>query len=201
MVEDGARSATGRAEAGAERGWARSAEQDPGDGGDPERDRQPSHEQQPDLLGEDRRARRGEGPSSQAPPHDAIVVAMSQTARMQDAFGFVIVGVVIVAAIVALVTLGSARRSYDQIGADGLNDGSDRPAHEPLGGAGHAAVRDDEIRQMLGARNARRVRQGKAPLDVEAELRTLEAVPVTADPGLVRYRLALANLQTLTGHF
>jgi hypothetical protein len=110
---------------------------------------------------------------------------MSQTARMQEAFGFVIVGVVVVAAVVALVTLGSARRSYDQIGADGLNDGSDRPAHEPLGGAGHAAIRDDEIRQMLGARNARRVRQGKAPLDVKEELRTLEAAPVAADPGLV----------------
>lgn len=104
---------------------------------------------------------------------------------MQGAFGWVIVGVTVIAAIVAVVTLGSARRAYDRIGADGLNDGSDRRADEPTGGAGLAAVRDDEIRQMLGARNARRARQGKAPLDVEAELRALEAAPVPADPGLV----------------
>ena len=96
----------------------------------------------------------------------------------------VIFGVTILAAVVAVISLGSSRRAYDQIGADGLNDGSDRPAHEPTGGAGHAAARDDEIRQMLDARNARRVRQGKEPLDVQAELDALVRAPVAADPGL-----------------
>src|SRR4051794_41780682 len=42
--------------------------------------------------------------------------------------------------------------------------------------------RDAEIRQMLGARNDRRARQGKAPLDVEAGLKRLTG-PVV-DSGL-----------------
>lgn len=105
---------------------------------------------------------------------------------MQEAFGFVIFGVVALAAVVAVVSLGSSRRAFDEIGANGLNDGADRPASEPLSGAGFTAVRDEEARQMLEARNARRARQGKAPLDVEQELARLVAAPPThADPQLV----------------
>jgi hypothetical protein len=43
-------------------------------------------------------------------------------------------------------------------------------------------VRDDEIRQMLEARNERRARRGQPPLDIEAELAAL--VRPSADPGL-----------------
>src|SRR5918997_138202 len=57
-----------------------------------------------------------------------------------------------------------------------------RPAPTP---AVAAAERDDEIRQMLTARNARREAKGQAPLDVEDELRRLtSAAPATADPAL-----------------
>lgn len=105
---------------------------------------------------------------------------------MQEAFGIVIFGVVIIAALIGAATLGSARSAFDHIGANGLNDGSDRPASEPLSGAGFTAVRDEEARQMLEARNARRVRQGKEPLDVEQELARLVARPAThVDPQLV----------------
>ena len=45
-----------------------------------------------------------------------------------------------------------------------------------------AGERDEEIRQMLEARNARRIRQGKEPLDVETELAALSRPAV--DPGL-----------------
>jgi hypothetical protein len=91
---------------------------------------------------------------------------------MEEAFAivlFVVVGVAVVAALWALVTSGG---SYDQIGGGGLFD--DRPKAGPAA----AAERDAEIRQMLEARNARRVARGEAPLDVESELRSL------ADPGL-----------------
>jgi hypothetical protein len=90
---------------------------------------------------------------------------------MQDAFGIVLVVVVVLAAIVAIVTLGGFGRAYDEIGRGGLSlgDGSDRPAREPTP-AMAAGERDAEIRQMLEARNARRVRQGQEPLDVEAEV-------------------------------
>lgn len=111
---------------------------------------------------------------------------MGHTGAVQEAFGFVIFGVVAVAAVVAVLSLGSSRRAWDEIGANGLNDGSDRPASEPLSGAGFTAVRDEEARQMLEARNARRVRQGKEPLDVERELARLVTAPATqADPQLV----------------
>jgi hypothetical protein len=89
--------------------------------------------------------------------------------------------VVVLAAIVAIVTLVGFGRTYDQIGRGGLSlgDGSDRPAREPTG-AMAAGERDAEIRQMLEARNARRLRQGKEPLDVEAELAALARPAIDA---------------------
>jgi hypothetical protein len=45
-----------------------------------------------------------------------------------------------------------------------------------------ASEREAEIRQMLEARNARRLRQGKEPLDLDAELAALDRP--AADPGL-----------------
>ncbi len=104
---------------------------------------------------------------------------------MEEAFGIVIFSVVIIAALIGIATLGSSRSAYGEIGANGLNDGSDRPANEPVSGAGFTQVRDEEARQMLEARNARRVRQGKEPLDVERELARLLTTPATiADPAL-----------------
>ena len=99
---------------------------------------------------------------------------------MQDAFGIVIWVVVIVAAIVAVVAFAFSSGAYDQIGKGGLftDEAPTRPDAAPVS----AAVRDDEIRQMLVARNARRERRGEPPLDVEAELAVLTRPAV--DPGL-----------------
>ena len=80
---------------------------------------------------------------------------------MQEAFAivlFVVVGVAVVAAIWALVTSGG---SYDDIGGGRM--ALDRREAT-------AAERETEIRQMLQARNARRVARGQEPLDVEAEV-------------------------------
>jgi hypothetical protein len=108
---------------------------------------------------------------------------------VQDAFWIVLVVVVIGASIVAVITFAISDKTYAQIGRGGLSlrDGSDRPASEPLSGARFAAVRDDEIRQMLEARNDRRVRRGQEPLDIEHELATLLAPgpDLSADPALV----------------
>jgi hypothetical protein len=102
---------------------------------------------------------------------------------VQEAFGIVLVVVVVLAAIVAVITVAGSGRAYDEIGRGGLSlrDGSDRPAREPTPAVA-AGERDEEIRQMLEARNARRRRQGKEPLDVEAELAALSRPAV--DPGL-----------------
>jgi len=102
-----------------------------------------------------------------------------------DAFGYVIVGVVAVSFVIAIVMAASTGKLYDQIGKGGLslNDGSDRPAHEPaVSGAVATRERDDEIRQMLVARNARREARGQATKDVEEEFAELTRPAV--DPGL-----------------
>jgi hypothetical protein len=104
---------------------------------------------------------------------------------MADALPIVIVAVTVLAALIAVATLASSGRSYDHIGRGGLslNDGSDRPAREPVAtGAAAARERDDEIRQLLEARNERRRRRGLEPVDVEAALRALDRSAI--DPGL-----------------
>src|SRR4051794_6347838 len=100
---------------------------------------------------------------------------------MQDAFGIVIFAVVIVATIVAVVSLWGRSSAYEQIGRGGLSLRDEEPRKEPTGAVA-LRERDDEIRQMLDARNERRARRGEAPLDVEAELARLTAPAV--DPGL-----------------
>jgi len=102
---------------------------------------------------------------------------------MQDAFGIVLVVVVVLAAIVAIATLGGFGRAYEQIGRGGmsLRDGSDRPAGE-ITPAMAAGERDEEIRQMLEARNARRAAQGRPTVDVERELAELTRPAAATDP-------------------
>src|SRR4051812_33773533 len=104
---------------------------------------------------------------------------------MADALPIVIVAVTVLAALIAVGTLATSGRSYDQIGRGGLSlrDGSDGPTREPArSGAGAARERDDEIRQLVEARNERRRRRGLEPVDVEAAIRELEGP--AADPGL-----------------
>jgi hypothetical protein len=103
---------------------------------------------------------------------------MLHNLRMEDAFGYVLFGVVVVAAIVAVFSLRGER--YDHIGRGGLFEDGPRP--EGGGGGDSAAVRDAEVRQMLAARNARRVARGEAPVDVEEEIARLTRPAV--DPAL-----------------
>ena len=102
---------------------------------------------------------------------------------MEAAFGTILFVVVIVATLVAVASLRGAR--YDHVGRGGLfeDDPNKRPEPPP---AVAAAERDDEIRQMLTARNARREAKGKAALDVEEELQRLTRGPAAAaaDPAL-----------------
>jgi len=104
---------------------------------------------------------------------------------MQDAFGIVIFAVVAISAVVAVVSLFWRSKLYDEIGRGGI--GNDREI-EPAAHQSHAhgsvdrGERDAEIRQMLGARNARAAARGEAEVDVEAELQRLTAPAV--DPGL-----------------
>ena len=101
---------------------------------------------------------------------------------MEEAFGIVIFAVVGISAVVAVITLFSRGKTYDEIGRGGIGDDREIRPPAPTGGAVSTAERDDEIRQMLGARNARAAARGEAEVDVEDELARLTAPAV--DPGL-----------------
>jgi hypothetical protein len=94
---------------------------------------------------------------------------------VQGALGIVVFGTVIVAAVIAVVSLVHRSDLYDQIGSGGLSlgDGTDRRPDPAPSSPAAIAVRDEEIRQMLEAQNARRIRRGQAPVDIEEELRRL----------------------------
>jgi hypothetical protein len=101
---------------------------------------------------------------------------------MQEAFGIVIFAVVGISVVLAVVSLLFRSSTYDQIGRGGIGDDREiRPA-APSGGPIDLGERDDEIRQMLAARNARHAARGEASLDVEEELARLTAPAV--DPAL-----------------
>ncbi|HVE69336.1 MAG TPA: hypothetical protein VNB64_12215 [Solirubrobacteraceae bacterium] len=116
--------------------------------------------------------------------HNAQVSTVFAEA-LQDAFWPVLLVVVVGAGLVAIVTFIGSGRLYDQIGRGGLSLNEDAPYGRrgaPAAQEG-AGVREDEIRQMLAARNEHRARRGQAPLDVEDELRRLTATQ-GGDPAL-----------------
>ena len=86
---------------------------------------------------------------------------------MHSAFGTVVVVVVGVGLVCALAGLIASRRTWEDYGRNHLvRDSELRPTAPSVAGP----ERDTEIRQLLEARNARRERQGKPPLDVEEEV-------------------------------
>jgi hypothetical protein len=108
---------------------------------------------------------------------------MLMLATTQDAFWTVLLVVVIGGAVIAVITFIGTGKLYEQIGRGGLSINEDedlRPRDSGSGGAATARERDDEIRQLLTARNERRARRGEEPIDVEAELERLTAPTVDA---------------------
>jgi hypothetical protein len=108
---------------------------------------------------------------------------------MERAFLIVVVVVGVVGILGGVIALLGSRGSWESLGRDRLLMESDlddprgrRPARRPVtdGAApGAVAERDEEIRQMLDARNRRRRRHGQSELDVEAELSRLTRTPVS----------------------
>ncbi len=96
---------------------------------------------------------------------------------MQGAFGTVVLvvcGVGIAGAVLALL-LG--RRTWEDYGRNHLV--MERSPSQPAAGSAAAMFeRDEEIRQMLEARNARRRRRGEPELDIDQELSRLIAPAV-----------------------
>ena len=104
---------------------------------------------------------------------------------MQDAFGIVIFAVVGISAVLAVASLFLRGKVYDEIGRGGIGDDREMERPRPSSSGGgylDTAERDAEIRQMLGARNARAAARGEAEVDVDEELARLTAPAV--DPAL-----------------
>ena len=83
-------------------------------------------------------------------------------------FLVVVIVVPLIAFAVAIVALATSGGSYDRIGRGGLSLDDPPPAAPP-------AEREADLRDLLEARNARRVARGEPPADVDAELRALRA--------------------------
>jgi hypothetical protein len=101
--------------------------------------------------------------------------------RVQGAFVTVVWIVCAVGIIGAIAALALNRRTWDEYGRDHLLMDSDqsRPGRAKSAvPTASAAERDEEVRQMLEARNARRRRRGEAEIDVEQELARLTAPAV-----------------------
>lgn len=90
---------------------------------------------------------------------------------MQSAFLFVVLGVCAVGVVGAIVALATSRRDWARYGSDRLVLDSEAPRTPTA-----SRQRDEEVRQMLEARNARRRRRGEPELDIEAELARLTTV-------------------------
>jgi hypothetical protein len=117
---------------------------------------------------------------------------MSNNRAVQSLFPIIVFGAVVFSVVMSVVFLLSRGGLYDHIGEDGFSRDSDAlegpPPPAPDSAAGRAE-REQEIRQMLGARSERLVSRGEPPLDIDAEVaRLLEPAtqPASHTPALVQ---------------
>jgi hypothetical protein len=94
---------------------------------------------------------------------------------VQSAFGTVILVVCGVGVVGAVAALLANRRTWEDYSSNHLI--RDSELGRPTGGSQAASIseRNEEIRQMLEARNARRRRRGEPEVDIEQELGRLTA--------------------------
>ena len=102
---------------------------------------------------------------------------------VHGALGTLIWIVLIVAAVIALAAITSSGKAWDELGKDHMLMDRDTRQSPRSGPGSVVQERNEEIRQMLEARNARRARRGEEPVDVEQELRRLTDQP-QIDPQL-----------------
>jgi hypothetical protein len=107
---------------------------------------------------------------------------------MEEAFGAILIGICVVAIVIALLSYRGTGTIYKNLGRTGefaLDDERERkPEPKPQSPAASAEARE-EVRQMLEAKSARRERRGEPALDVDAELEILMK-PVTVKDAALR---------------
>jgi hypothetical protein len=95
---------------------------------------------------------------------------------VHSTFNIVIWAVSLLAVVIAFGALIASRKTWEDYGKGRFVMDHESPRDAAV------AERDDEIRQLLEARNERRARRGEDPVDVDAELARLTAPAV--DPEL-----------------
>ena len=94
---------------------------------------------------------------------------------VQAVFGTVLWIVCAIGLLLALIALIRSGKTWEDFGKNRLLSEAEMGGQPAAGSAASVRERDVEIRQMLEARNARRIRRGEAPIDVELELSRLTA--------------------------
>jgi hypothetical protein len=93
---------------------------------------------------------------------------------VQSVFPIVVFGAVGLSIVMSLIFLLTRGSSYDQIGSGGLVPERELASLPPQpDSAAGRAERELEIRQLINARNDRRIGRGEPALDVEAEVARL----------------------------
>jgi hypothetical protein len=91
---------------------------------------------------------------------------------VQSAFGIVIFSVVAISGLIAIGTfIFGGAPPHSTIGGNAFTPSVNDPGVES------AEMREDDVRQMLEARNRRRIARGETPADIDAEMRELLDAP------------------------
>lgn len=102
-----------------------------------------------------------------------------------DAFGTVLIAVVVVAIVIACLSYIGSGGIYQGLGRTGMSlDEPDMRPGPPAGSMAAQAEAQEEIRQMLEAKSARRAARGEEALDIDAEMDALAVPAPAADAGL-----------------
>jgi hypothetical protein len=93
---------------------------------------------------------------------------------MDYGIGVLLFAVVAIGVVVAIATFVGSGALYDRIGKGAFSlDTPDRPKGPAPGSAQAIAESEEEVRQLVEAKSARRVARGQAPLDVDREVESL----------------------------
>jgi hypothetical protein len=105
---------------------------------------------------------------------------------MEELFGTVLIVACVLAVVAAAISFWGTGKIYRGLGKSGIFS-MDEPERRSAGqppSAPTSAEAQEEIRQMLEAKSARREARGQAPLDIEAELASLTAPATPRDAQL-----------------